>query len=510
MVAGLVGNGRYCTCVEQQGVAPQESVSRLAFWWARSRWFLPALVVTILLRLRFFFVPLHADELGQFAIARAWRHGADLYRDIWLDRPLGMVMLYRLVGVLGLGNTFGIRLMALVMCLIGSAACGRVAARLGGSGSAFIASFGVAVLVSLPRLDGYMANGELMSGAIGALALAMLLKGSWQVEHTSYRWVYASGIVAGLALSIKQSAFDAFGAGLIVLVCIAVISTKERQARFRTVLAAVAGIATTGAVLVIHGLTVGWSYWWNAMVGFRSSKLGLLSGASSSNLRDSARRAFPALIVLAIVLVVLGLTALKQRRFAVVSLCAAWTVLAGVGFAAGGLFWVHYWLLFLFPAGTALGVLIPDEWSMRSRLSLVAVALVLPAVLGVRAGVSPSKELLSSRTTRKFEHVAAWYNAHSSSVDRVYVQCDGQQIYGLVHSDPPVKYLWHQHIDPVPSRREELAALFRGPDAPRYIMEFQEPAECDPSGVMETVLATRYQQVVVIDGVPIYERKPGA
>ena len=496
--------------MEQQGTAPQGSSNRIAVWWGRSRWFLPALVATVLLRLRFFFVPLHADELGQFAVARAWRHGAALYKDIWLDRPVGMVLLYRIVGVLGLGNVFGIRLLALLMCLIGSAACGRVAARLGGPNSAMIASFAVAVLVSLPRLDGYMANGELMSGAIGALALAMLVKGAWSGSNPGYRWVYAGGIVAGLAMSIKQSAFDAFGAGLIVLVGFAVVSTKTRRATLRTVLTAVAGLATTGAVLVIHGLTVGWSYWWNAMAGFRSSKLGLLSGASSSNLHGSARRAFPPLIVLAIVLVALGLLALQQRRFTVVSLCVVWVILAGVAFAAGGLFWVHYWLLFVFPAGTALGALMPERWPPATRLSLAALALLAPTFFGVRAGLSPSRELYSSRTTHKFEHVADWYNAHSSSTDRVYVQCDGQQIYGLVHSDPPVKYLWHQHIDPVPSRREELAALLLGPNAPRYIVEFQTPTECDPSGVMGTVLANRYQQVVVIDDVPIYERKPGA
>ena len=51
--------------------------------------------MAVLVRLRFLDVPLSVDEGGYAAVARFWASGSHLYRDVWVDRPQGLLLLYR-------------------------------------------------------------------------------------------------------------------------------------------------------------------------------------------------------------------------------------------------------------------------------------------------------------------------------------------------------------------------------------------------------------------------------
>ncbi|MEI7992764.1 MAG: hypothetical protein WCH93_10105, partial [Actinomycetota bacterium] len=338
--------------------------------------------------------------------------------------------------------------------------------------------------------------------------LAMILRGSWQLSSPNYLWMGTGGLVAGCALSLNQSAFDAFLIGLVVVLYFSVRGSWTTKDRWLALPATLAGFLVSVGAMVVHGAVVGMSVWWDAVVGFRSANVGILSGANFPRLRSSVRMALPAILLLGLVLIALAVWSLRKRRL-VVRLFALWMFLAGIAFVSGGLFWRHYWLVLFFPAGTALGALLPKDVPHKAQKAAVIIALLPPMLLGIRGGFSPGREAPGS-LNHSAEHIATWYSAHSGPADRIYAQCNGQELYAMVRSDPPFAYLWPEHITPVRSRRKQLADLLLGPDAPRYIVEFQPPDECDPSGVMETVLATRYQQVVVIDGVPIYERKPGA
>ena len=483
------------------------SSGRLRAAWVRCRWFAPALVAVLAVRLRFFFIPIHPDEAAQWAVARAWHRGATLYSEIWLDRPIGMLGLYRVVYALGLPPVFGLRLMAVLFALVACYACGRIAARLGGADAAMVAALAAAVLLGLPRLSGYAANGELMSGAFGALGLLFLLKGSWRLPAPAHGWLVLGGVATGVGLSIKQSAFDAFGAGLLVLLFHCVRGGWGRRDRWLAVPAALSGLAVSLGAVVLHGVvTCGFADWWNGVAGFRITYLGAVSGGKYSLLLVSGKRALPAVLLLVLVLAVLVVIAVRRRRrLDALLLMAIWLGLAAIAFLSGGLFWLHYWLVLLFPASVALGVLVGELGGARLRYVLAAVALLPSLVLGLRAAVSPRSEV-GEAASRKYEHIAAWYDDHAGPDDKVYSQCRGLEIYGLVDSDPPVPYLFPSHITPVPERRAQLAALLKGPDAPRFVVEFESPEECDPSGVMREVLDTRYRKAATVDGFPIYER----
>ena len=65
--------------------------------WSRPlrRWVGVAATLTVLLRLPFLTTPLNVDEGGYATIASEWASGAQLYRDVWVDRPQGLLVFYR-------------------------------------------------------------------------------------------------------------------------------------------------------------------------------------------------------------------------------------------------------------------------------------------------------------------------------------------------------------------------------------------------------------------------------
>ena len=79
-------------------------------WWARGGWFAPAFVAVVVTRWRYLFTPITADEGGYLAVARAWGRGKVLYRDVWVDRPQGLVLLFRIWNDIGLGSPVGVQI----------------------------------------------------------------------------------------------------------------------------------------------------------------------------------------------------------------------------------------------------------------------------------------------------------------------------------------------------------------------------------------------------------------
>src|SRR3954447_15917528 len=111
-----------------------------------------ALALAVLVRLPFWKAPLTADEGGYAEVARLWSHGATLYGGAWVDRPQGLVIVFRALHLIG-GSPFAMRATAAVVAALVVAATmlltlrlarGRITAvtagRLGGTarGSPFI------------------------------------------------------------------------------------------------------------------------------------------------------------------------------------------------------------------------------------------------------------------------------------------------------------------------------------------------------------------------------------
>ena len=114
-----------------------------------------AAVASMLLRLRFVFTPLSTDEGGFVAIARSWAHGATLYRDVWVDRPQGLLALFRLWDMVSLGNEQSVRVMAMLLGAIMVVAGAEIGRRLHSRRAGVLAAAFVAAASSAALIEGF-------------------------------------------------------------------------------------------------------------------------------------------------------------------------------------------------------------------------------------------------------------------------------------------------------------------------------------------------------------------
>ena len=260
-----------------QGVAGTSTERAATASW---RWGVAAAaLLSVLLRLRFVWTPITSDEGGYLAIARAWRHGAVLYRDVWVDRPQGLIVLNRMWDTLGLGTPAGIRVLAIVAGVVGVVACASIAKTLFGPTAAVLAALFVAVLSSAPDYEGFIADGELLSGAAGAAGLAIAVTA---IKPMDPKRLYTAGLIGGVAISLKQSGFDAILTAVVVVAATALL----RRESLRGLGAILGGIATVFGAMAIHGALTGWDRFWYAFVGYRIAARSIATNAELRPVRD--------------------------------------------------------------------------------------------------------------------------------------------------------------------------------------------------------------------------------
>lgn len=479
--------------------------------WASIRPMVPALIVIVAMRARFVFSPITTDEGGYFGVARAWARGAVLYRDVWVDRPQGLLVVYRFFDAIGLGSPEGIRILAIAACMIAAVACGDIAATVAGARARWIAALMAGALLSVPQYEGFIANAELLSCAAGAVSLALILRSSWDRERPHLRVLIAAGMVFAVALSMKQSGFDAFLAGYAAVVISWVHSKWSLRTTITATLALALGAVVPIVAMMIHGAMTGWHRWWYAVAGYRLEQRSALAGADWGRFRETARIVAPVLVPSLAIIVVLSVALLAARRIhpRTVALLASWCTLSAAAFAMGGQFHRHYWIIVMPPIATALGVVISRTDRLWSRLLLTTALLVAPAVMTVDASRTPRKlmglELSADSRLSVNEHVAEWFGNTRRHDDSIYALCASAGLYGLVASDPPYPYLWFDGVRQIPGAVDQLVRLLSGPTAPRFVVEFQSAERCDPSGNIRRALDSSYAQVTTIDGRRVFE-----
>ena len=101
-------------------------------------------------------------------------HGRVLYRDVFVDRPQGLLVLFRVWDWVSGGSTVSIRVdgdgLSRGLLVVST---GVIVRALVGESAARWAVVICAVVSSAPVLEGYAATGELLSGAVSAAGLAV-------------------------------------------------------------------------------------------------------------------------------------------------------------------------------------------------------------------------------------------------------------------------------------------------------------------------------------------------
>jgi phosphatidylglycerophosphatase A len=468
-----------------------------------------AVVVSVALRARFIATPLSADEGGYLAVARAWASGKSLYTDAWVDRPQGLLLLFRGWDDLTGGSPEALRLMAIVFGCIAVVGVAYTVYTIAGRRAAAVASILVAVASSNARIEGFIANGELLAGAVAAAGVAAAC--AYLFRGRSASWLFLGGLLAGCAMSLKQSGFDGF---LAVMVCIVAGGlTGERSWRqvLREGAVCAAGLASVLAALLLHGLLVGFSAWWYALAGYRIGGLNA-SDADWHRFGITSRIAAPTILPLAI-LAVAGIVVWLVRDRHVTRanvLLPAWVAFATLAFVTGGLFHRHYWVTLTFPLAAAAAVVIASRRRRLDGRVLLAVVCVvaLPSLISTARVVELDRNaaaLVAHDDPRLVvdEQVGQWYKDHRTPGSTLYALCASAGLYAAADATPPYPYLWLDGVQNGKDAQAKLVSMFAGDSAPTYVAVYQTAGLCNPSGQLDTLLEQRYVTRTVVDGATI-------
>lgn len=471
-----------------------------------------SVLLAILLHVRFFFTPLTADEGGFLAIARAWSHGRDLYREVWVDRPQGLLVVFRLWSDIAGSSTVSIRIMATMFTVLAVVSGAYIARAIATPLAGTLAAAFVAVISSAPVLEGFIANGELLSGALSVAGLAV---GCLVVTHRlDPKWMFVSGVLAGCAMSIKQSGFDGFVAMFAWLLLALVFAWRDRGFILRSMGLLTGGLTLVLAILALHGALTGWHNWWFAFAGYRLDARSALVGADWGRFRSTARVALPVLlpvVIGSIAIIIAGLVSSGRRFRNEHAILPLWLFAAIAAFMSGGQFHRHYWITLTFPVAVAGAVALATVRRERLR-SLLAWAVLVPGLVSALQIVELPRDQVPAWANHDprlivDERMAHWYLAHRGPGETMYIFCASAAFYGNAREDPPFPYLWLDGVQLVPGAREALGAMLSSEsDRPTFVALYQTASGCDPSGISAEALDNFYRPLTSVSGVKVLVR----
>lgn len=457
------------------------------------------MLLAILARLPFLRTPLTADEGGYAEVARLWSHGAGLYQGAWVDRPQGLLIIFRAMLHVDGGSAEALRALAAVAAALVVAVTMVLTARLAGRIPATIAGLAMATVGASPFIESFTLSGELLASffAVGSL-LAFVL----YLERRAPGWLVAAGLLTGCAVLVKQSAFDAGAAAAVYL-----LVTRRRGG-----IAPVAVLVAAAFVPVLGAAATAPSFhdWWYAMVTYRDQADSILTGSVQTRLNqawDSAGAAARGLGVLAL-LAVAG-----WRRWPLLGVL--WLAFAAAGVIGGGNFHNHYYQQLVPPLALLAGIGGAELLRRPNAAYAAAVAVALAATVAVTAplwfdsGDAQAREVFPDDPhLRTDASVVRYVRAHTRPGQRIFVMWAAADIYYLADRDPSLRYMWFRNIQAIPGALGQARRMLSGSHPPALVVGINSPASMDPSGRTQRILDSRYRLAARVEGVPIYAPRP--
>src|SRR5437870_4665739 len=311
-----------------------------------------AVVLAVLVRLPFWKAPLTADEGGYAEVARLWSHGATLYGGAWVDRPQGLVLVFRALHLFG-GSPLAMRAAAAVVAALVVAATMLLTLRLArGRITAVTAGLLAATVGASPFIESFTLSGELLASLPAVLSLLCfyrylegreragssnrLLRGSTRPHGRRWPMVQpfsasnrlllnlvGAGALSGIAVLIKQSAFDAGLAAVVYLLW------RERRRGLAPAAVLVGSALVPVAIAAASATRL--NDWLYAVVGYRFDGGSLVTGSFAGRAHQLWLSLPPASKALGLLVV---LAAAGWRRAPL--LARIWLGAAVVGVLGGG------------------------------------------------------------------------------------------------------------------------------------------------------------------------------
>ena len=343
-------------------------------------------------------------------------------------------------------------------------------------------------------------NGELLASVPSTVAIALLVL--WWRRGGPLWWLAAAGVLAGAALTMKQSGIDGVLVGLL-----AVALTR----RWKPAVAFLTGVALPLVASALHGLAVGWPAYWTALVGYQLSAVGGEGSNTSTRLTDLGRHAGDIALGIVPVLVValLGWRVLdRSARW----LLAVWLVAGFVGINLGGSYWPHYFVqplpaLVVLAAVAVVGV--RAGWRRWALGAVVTVpTLVWFAALAAMSPAGRADAIPYDALAARDDRIAAVIRASTGPDDRIYVLESEAYLYFAADREASYPYLWGKPIDKIPDALPSLRAMLAAPQRPALVVLDTPPAAVDPTGGIAADLAAHYHLETTVEGVPILRANP--
>jgi hypothetical protein len=425
---------------------------------------------SVLLRAPFFSVPMITDEGGYAYVARFWTPEYQLYRDIPFDRPQAIFLLYRLAFVLFGGDAAALRLFAALYNGLTVATMFLLCRSALSMRRAWLAAALTAVFSACPRIEGFTANAETFM----LLPLALSAWCTWR-----RRWFWA-GLAGALAVLLKPSGASAF------LLSASWLAVTRAAPHAWLQLAAGATLGLLPSLL--HGLWVGWPYYWQSiherrLMLYNAETVGW--AAQWSALANGLALTVSSWAFLAVA----SILAAMRSRTRETLFGALWLGFSIAGVAAGGWWREHYFiqlvppLAFLAAGGLSELRTTPLRFAWGLAL-LFALALFArrDLALGFEDGRTISWELYRRPGYLLQDRIGAYVDSVTDATDTIYVAFAEAELYylsGRRAATPQFYFLHAEHsqsvfdgvIEAIRARQPEVVLLVQAPPANRMSAE---------------------------------------
>lgn len=460
--------------------------------------------------------PLRPDEAGFLMVAREWDPQPDsMFGTYWVDRSPLIIAVVRWADAVGgefflravaAAGCFALVLLAAAMtrrmlvCAAGDSLTAELRER--GERAAVWVAVLTAALCSSPLSDSVSAKGEV-------LGIPVVLAACWAslvaLERRSPGWAGTAGLLAVLAVGLKQSLLGGLVFGGVLLVG-ALVARRINGLTFTRL----AGAAVVGASVPVLA-TVAWaiaagvdlSTVWYAVVDFRADATRVLAEHPT---RANAVRARELLFIAnvggttaAVTWFVLTIPR-ALRRLPVATLAVLAMLLVDVlGVVLGGSYWRPYLIAVIPSVALAFAVAVLTDVLAPARGRPGRALRAVPRVVAAAAAVSTLVTLVDWTIDTATDDVPTEYYT-GESIRRAADPEDTLVVYGGradlqwgAGLDSPYQHLWSLPMRTLDPDLDELEALLRGPDAPTWVVTWVELRSWGmPSREFERLLEERY------------------
>ncbi len=494
------------------------------------------------MRWPFLGVPMIADEGGYAYVTARWIAGdGHLYDDLWISRPQGIFIAYRLIFALFGTSTEAIRLGAWIAAAATLVVVWAFARARSGPRVAALATLIFAVFVSSPSIEGYTANAEVFMAFPAALAAWLLLRAS---RRGWGAWPLAlSGMLIGLAILLKPSGVVMLPVALLYTWLVLPVTLQALLRRWGLLLS---GLTLALAPALIHGWLVGWDAFVYATVTYRLTEQSGVTASFDHHLTALLTllgRVWEMLTLIALTLAIrerahlrrglawggargalqaasrAGIVApgLVPRRLAAPAgdadfLLRLWLLGALAGVAMGGDWWSHYLVQLAAPFALWFAPLVVGvsrglpRWGRRAFAIVAIAALLGPYWVVIKGDPERMAETLFSHPGYPMQtEVASYLREHTSPGTEIYVAFDQAALYYLAGRPAAYRHMYDQELRALPHAYDDLLTMIRNPDRPRYIVGTRQPGPFpDNARRFWSEVGRYYHLEEMVDGVPIY------